>query len=56
MTIYLTFEAIKQERISLDTELVVSEKMHGERKIRMENLFLPSGSSIIPGTTYKSHC
>ena len=45
MTIYLTFEAIKQERISLDTELVVSEKAWRKKDENGKELS-PSGSSM----------
>ena len=45
MTIYLTFEAIKQERISLDTELVVSEKAWRKKDENGKEL-PPSGSSM----------
>ena len=45
MTIYLTFEAIKQERINLDTELVVSENAWRKKDKNGKSL-PPSGSSM----------
>ena len=39
MTIYMAFEALKQERISLDTELVVSENAW-RKKTKKAFLFL----------------
>ena len=45
MTIYLTFEAIKQERMRLDTELIVSEKAWIKKDKNGKELS-PSGSSM----------
>jgi len=46
MTIYMTFEAIKQERISLDTILVVSEKAWRKKDKKNGKELSPSGSSM----------
>ena len=45
MTIYLTFEAIKQDRMNLDTELVVSENAWRKKDKNGKSL-PPSGSSM----------
>ena len=45
MTIYLAFEAIKQERMNLDTELVVSENAWRKKDKNGKSL-PPSGSSM----------
>ena len=46
MTIYMAFEAIKQERISLDTLLVVSEKAWRKKDKKNGKALSPSGSSM----------
>ena len=45
MTVYLTFEAIKQDRMNLDTELVVSENAWRKKDKNGKSL-PPSGSSM----------
>ena len=45
MTIYMAFEALKQERISLDTELVVSE--NAWRKKDEKGISLPASGSTM---------
>ena len=46
MTIYMAFEAIKQDRISLDTILVVSEKAWRKKDKKNGKELSPSGSSM----------
>ena len=46
MTIYIAFEAIKQDRISLDTILVVSEKAWRKKDKKNGKELSPSGSSM----------
>ena len=46
MTIYMAFEAIKQDRISLDTLLVVSENAWRKKDKKNGKELAPSGSSM----------
>ena len=54
MTIYLAFEALEQKRISLDTELIVSEKAWLKKDSKGKSL-PPSGSRMFlePDTRVK---
>ena len=46
MTVYMTFEALKQDRISLDTLLLVSEKAWRKKDKTNGKSLSPSGSSM----------
>jgi len=46
MTIYMTFEAIKQDRISFDTELLVSQNAWRKKDKKNGKKLSPSGSSM----------